>query len=376
METVTLSLEQLQPGLVIDQDIYTGAQMLLKSGTEVTADLLIRLRQRNIESINISRGSRLARILAEPEPSSSLAETSNAVLFKRHGIKSAVPEELLEEATNEVQNFFQQIELGGNVEVDPMRDLVRGLVGHMLANPDGAPKLFSLKSFDAYTYRHSINVGLLMLLVVRDWGLSEDLMNEIVLGGLLHDLGKLKVGSEIINKNGPLDDNEWLAMKMHPLWSLELLGEHADLPPEALSLIRSHHERMDGRGYPHGVKAGELDRFARLSAVCDVYDALTSRRSYKGKIEFAAAVNILLESSGTHFDSTLLNAFVRRIGLYPVGTLVKLNNGETAIVVRTNPDMVTRPIVSPVISPLGQAYQSSSELNLAEERQLFITGPA
>lgn len=376
MEQVTLSLEQLEPGLVLDQDIYSGHHMLIKSGTEVTADLLIRLRQRNIESINISSTSRLARILSAPPPPNAAAEMSNAQLFSRHGIKSAVPEELLEEATAEVHNFFQQIELGGNVDVDPMRELVRGLVGHMLATPEGAPKLFSLKDFDAYTYRHSINVGLLMLLVIRDWGISEDLMNEIVLGGLLHDLGKLKVGNAIINKNGPLDDSEWAAMKMHPVWSIELLGEHADLPPEALGLIRSHHERMDGRGYPDGLNAGGLDRFARLSAVCDVYDALTSRRSYKGKIEFAAAVNILLESSGTHFDSTLLNAFVRRIGLYPVGTLVKLNNGETAIVVQTNPDMVTRPVVSPVLSPLGQAYQNSARLDLAEERQLFITGPA
>jgi HD-GYP domain-containing protein (c-di-GMP phosphodiesterase class II) len=373
---LTLAVEQLEPGLVLDQDIYNGSTLLLKAGTEVTSELVIRLRQRNIDQLSISENSQLGRRLLLHQDACPGLELTRTELFRRHGITSAIPEELLEQATAEVQRCFSQIELGGCIELEPLRGLVKNLVSHMLANPEGAPKLFSLRDFDQYTYRHSINVGLLMLLVLKDWQLSEAQLNDLVLGALLHDLGKMRVGAAIINKQGPLDDEEWQAMKQHPLWSLELIGKDAQLPPEALSLVRSHHERMDGRGYPDGARAGELERVVRLAAVCDVYDALTSRRSYKGKIEFAAAVNILLESSGSHFDPGLLNEFVRRIGLYPVGTLVKLSNGSTAVVVRANPQSVTRPLVSPVRDSTGVLCAKRDWIDLAAERGVYILGSA
>lgn len=375
MEQVTLSLEQLEPGLVLDQDIFSGTNILLKSGTQVTADLLIRLRQRNIESITVSSGSRLARILAPPplpEPGEPL---SREELFRRHQVQSAIPEQMLAEATAEVEQCFTNLEAGGELKIEPLRETVSGLVRQMLSNPSGAPKLFELKEFDAYTYRHSINVGLLLLLVAKEWGLPEERLEDITLAGVLHDVGKIRVGHAIINKEGPLNDEEWAIMRKHPVWSAEMVAG-VELPPEALGIIRSHHERLDGRGYPDGLVAGGLNDYVRLSGICDVYDALTSRRSYKGKMDYSAAVNILLESSGTHFDSQILNQFVRLIGLYPVGTQVRLNTGETAVVLRINKAQVTRPVVSRVMSPHGVLYEHNEELDLSVEPRIFITGAA
>jgi HD-GYP domain-containing protein (c-di-GMP phosphodiesterase class II) len=183
---------------------------------------------------------------------------------------------------------------------------------------------------------------------------------------VLHDIGKARVGAAIINKEGPLDAGEWAIMHQHTLWSAEMLADAGAAQP-AISIARWHHEKVDGSGYPDGISGEQLDCYAHLAAVCDVYDALTTRRSYKMKMDFARAIDIIIRSCGKHFDPGIAHQFIRRVGRYPVGTFVKLNTGDAAVVLRANDGAINRPVVSRVIDANGAERVDAEELDLSKD---------
>jgi HD-GYP domain-containing protein (c-di-GMP phosphodiesterase class II) len=370
---VRVSVSLLRPGWVVDRDIFSGTQLLLAAGTVISPQMLISLRQRNIEWLDVRQDSELA-MTQPPEPSDALTAllASSRDLHLAHGIRQAVPELQMEQAATQMEEFFGEVELGRPVNFDEIRRTVLDLMDQFLAHSDLAIKLLDLDRTDRYTYRHSINVGLLFLLVAKDWFPYGELA-DVVFGAVLHDLGKARVGSTIINKPGPLTDEEWQLMHMHPIWSYELLKE-AGATYDALAVARSHHERLDGKGYPDGLRGDQLAQSARLAAICDVYDALTTKRSYKAKMDFALAIDIIIQGCGSHFDSEVANQFIRRVGRYPVGSFVRLSSGEVAIVVRVNEQAVSRPVVSRVLDSDGTVRRDGEELDLVEVLDKHITG--
>ncbi|MCH7471656.1 HD-GYP domain-containing protein [bacterium] len=373
-ETVRVAVDRIKPGWVADHDIFLGTQLLIAKGTSITAAILRSLKSRNIDHVDVKEDSVLAESRA-PAQADAFTEVlaSTREIYSAHKVEQAVPEEFIDKATDELEHYFDEIEMGQKVEVDTFRPLVRQMVGHFTKNPSGAVKLLDLDSFDRYTYRHSLNVGLLYMLVVQDWCDTEDELHDLVLGAVLHDLGKIRVGTKIINKQGKLTEAEMTVIRMHPVWSVEML-EGSGVTKEAISIARSHHERLDGKGYPDGLKGGEIDRYARLAAVCDVYDALTSTRSYKRKMEFAVAIDLIVRSCGDHFDPDIANMFISRLGRYPVGSIVRLSSGEAAVVLRINEHAISRPVVSRVSDADGSARDEAEELDLSEREDIHITG--
>jgi putative nucleotidyltransferase with HDIG domain len=370
-ERITVPLSALQPGWVVDRDIYFGSVPLLAAGVSITTEILSNLRRRNIGVVEVRRDSALA-FAAQPLHSDKLTALLSRArdLHEIHGVRQAIPEPELEQATDQIASFFEEIEKGQAVDLTEMRETVASLVDQFLTRTDLAVKLLDLDRFDRYTYRHSINVGLLFMVVARDWGTYDELI-EAVFGAILHDMGKAKVGSAIINKEGPLDDAEWVVMKRHPVWSAEMLVEAGALP-SAISVVRWHHERLDGTGYPDGLSAGQIDRHARLAAICDVYDALTTRRSYKQKMDFARAIGIIIRGCGKHFDTDVAHQFIRRIGRYPVGTFVRLSSGEVAVVLRVNEHAISRPVVSRVTDAAGNERTLGEVLDLSQDSEHHI----
>jgi HD-GYP domain-containing protein (c-di-GMP phosphodiesterase class II) len=160
---------------------------------------------------------------------------------------------------------------------------------------------------------------------------------------------------------------------MHTIWSAELLTD-VGASPDVISVARSHHERLDGRGYPDGLTADQLTRWAKLATVCDVYDALTTKRSYKHKMDFAKAIDIIVQDCGKAFDANIANAFIRKIGRYPVGSFVWLSTGEAAIVISVTESAVSRPIVSRVLNADLTMREESERLDLREHPEMHITG--
>jgi len=359
---------------MVDRDIIVDHNVLVAAGVTITPKMIESFRRRGIDEIEVSRDSELADALVEREPEDPVTTllSRTGEIYAQHNLELAIPPEVLEDATDQVEGFFTELEMGQEVDMDVARGVVNNLVSIFSSRANLAVKLLDLDSFDRYTYRHSINVGLLMMLVMQDWVENQEELEDLVFGAVLHDMGKAKVGADVINKPGKLTDEEWDLMRKHPIWSAEMLSE-AEASPNAIGIARSHHERLDGTGYPNGLDAAELNCFSRLSAICDVYDALTTKRSYKAKMDFAKAIDIILQGCGTHFDPEVAHEFIRRVGRYPVGTFIKLSSGEIAVVLRTNERAINRPVVSRVVAADGRQIETGEELNLAIRPDLYIT---
>ena len=349
--------------------------MLLAAGVIITTSMLQSIKARGINEIEIAADSEIASYAARPVDADPLTDmlAASAEVYWQHGLRLAVPDEMLEEATDQVESFFSQIELGGVFNPESARPIVRRIISAFTEQSHLAVKLLDLDRADRYTYRHSINVGLLYLMLASDSITSQEALEEVVFGAMLHDLGKARVGAAIINKPGPLNDDEKRTMHMHPIWSHEMLGE-AGASPAVAAIARHHHERPNGSGYPDGLEGSDVTYHARLAAICDVYDAVTSKRSYKKKMDFATAVDILIRGSGPEFDPDLVHHFLRKVGRYPVGTFVRLSDNTVAVVLRVNEHAVSRPVVSRVMSVDMERLSTPVEIDLSTESAMYING--
>jgi HD-GYP domain-containing protein (c-di-GMP phosphodiesterase class II) len=248
--------------------------------------------------------------------------------------------------------------------VDSLNDVAGAMVEDLLDCPDAALALDDLSAFDDYTHRHSVQVTVLGLLIARRaWGTDgwtdyrgrrrhdrlDERMRKLGLGLLVHDVGKLAVPPEILNKPGRLTDEEMAVMKTHAHLGVELLRP-ADLSPIAISVVRDHHERIDGSGYPEGLHGAQVQEFPRIAAVADVYDAVTSERVYKPAAPPHVGVHVIREGSGSQFCPSIVRHFRAVVMPYPVGHEIKLPDGRTGVVAGVDiaaPDVPTIRVMGP-----------------------------
>jgi len=243
-----------------------------------------------------------------------------------------------------VMKMFGEARLGRVVEAADVGPLVDEISASVARNPSALINVARLKNKDEYTYMHSVAVCALMVNLARTLELNEVLVKELGLAGMLHDLGKMAVPDPVLNKPGKLTDEEYAVVREHPQRGYDLLIQSADAPAISAEVVLHHHEKFDGTGYPHGLKGEEISLHARMGAICDVYDAITSNRPYKDGWAPAESIARMLEWEG-HFDPKLLDAFVRSIGIYPVGTLVRLRSNRLGLVVAGNKCEPTHPKV-------------------------------
>jgi HD-GYP domain-containing protein (c-di-GMP phosphodiesterase class II) len=376
---VFIPIEWLQPGCRVDCDVFSGTTRLLAEGTPVTSGMLIALKNRNIIQIEVKPGSALALAPALPPGIeagtryySSLQQDADQI-YHEHGIATAVDPQLLEEGTDLVEELFTSCRASGSLDIAQVQPLVRELVAQYTGNSDKPVKLLDLDRFDRYTYRHAVNVALLYITIAKDWCILREQLEELVLAAMLHDIGKVRIDLAIIDKRGALTDEEWEIVCQHPAWGAEIIQQKLPGGP-GLSIVYSHHERLDGSGYPDRLLGFAIDQHARLAAVCDVYDALTTTRSYKGKLDFSRAIDILVHGAGTLFDPALVHQFIRHTGRFPVGTFVQLSSGYVGVVKRVNTDALWRPMVALVLNCAGDFLAPGADLDLRRHEELFITG--
>ena len=245
-----------------------------------------------------------------------------------------------------------------------MAPLVAEISGSVARNPGALISLARLKNKDDYTYMHSVAVCALMVALARQMQLDEAQIRSAGLGGLLHDMGKAVSPPEILNKPGKLTDEEFAIMRQHPLAGHAMLQEARGADAVALDVCLHHHEKIDGSGYPHHLHDKEISIFAKMAAVCDVYDAVTSERPYNKGWDPAEAIRRMAEWRG-HFDPMVFQSFVKSLGIYPVGALVRLESGRLAVVVEQSKKSLTTPKVKVFFSTKAKCHLMPEIVDLA-----------
>ena len=246
-----------------------------------------------------------------------------------------------------------------------MGKLVEEITQSVLRNPGALINLALLKTADDYTYMHSVAVCALMASLARQLGLNEQEIREAGMAGLLHDLGKAVMPMQILNKPGKLTDDEFRTIKNHPVEGHRILLEGKSASDIVLDVCLHHHEKIDGSGYPNKLAGDQISLYAKMGAVCDVYDAITSNRPYRKGWDPAESIQKMSQWCTGHFDEHVFQAFVKSVGIYPVGSLVKLGSGRLAVVLEQSEKSLLAPRIKVFFSTKSQTYIVPEVLDLS-----------
>ncbi|MYM29052.1 HD-GYP domain, c-di-GMP phosphodiesterase class II (or its inactivated variant) [Duganella sacchari] len=269
------------------------------------------------------------------------------------------------QASTLVRSVMQDARLGKAIELDQVQPVVQNITESILRNPGALVGLLRIKTKDDYTFLHSVSVCTLLVAFCRSRNIPADITHQAGLGGLLHDTGKALVPDKILNKPGPLTDEEFAIIKKHPEDGYNILKQSPEIGPIPLDITLHHHERRDGSGYPSKQANDEISELAQMAAIVDVYDAITADRCYHKGMSAAAALRKIYEWSKFHFNPQYAQEFMRCVGIYPVGTMVLLESGRLGVVVEPHETNLLAPKVNVFFSTKKNVYIKPETVDLS-----------
>ncbi len=307
---------------------------------------------------------------ASPGGSADDAAAGRSRSLREESVRAA---ELVGQAKALVTTLFTEARMGKALDTNGCADLVNEVTASVWRNPEAMLSLARLKTHDDYTYMHSVAVCALMVALAKQMNLGIEAAREAGMAGLLHDMGKVVMPLEVLSKPGKLTEEEFAVMRSHPERGHAMLLDRVveidtslgQVTDGVLDVCLHHHERVDGKGYPHGLAGEQISTLAKMGAVCDVYDAITSNRPYKAAWDPSESIGKMASWRNGHFDEAVFQAFVRSMGIYPTGSLVRMESGRLGVVLEQNQASITRPRVKLFFSAKTSLPISLETLDLA-----------
>jgi len=272
-----------------------------------------------------------------------------------------------DKAQSIIREMTTGIRTGGRLEMDVVQTVVTPMVDSVLRNNDALAWLARLRSKDDYSYGHSIATSVYAIVLGRHIGYNRHELHQLGLGGLLLDVGKTKLPRELLVKKEKLTDEEMAQARSHVGLGLDILEKTKDIDPVVMEMVKTHHERRNGTGYPHGLKGDEIPMFGQIGGLCDAFDAMTSVRPYADTLSAYEAMRKLLAIAGSDFQAELVEQFIQCIGMFPTGSLVELSTGEVGIVISQNKLRRLRPVVMVVLDVKKKPLQKFRRVDLRAE---------
>ena len=321
----------------------------------------------NVKGIDATTNKTITKTDVNQESERVLLRAANTKKVARVSIDEEIirATKVCARAKEAVISMFNDARMGNVIAVDQAQQMVEEISNSVMRQPHAIISLARLKNSDEYTYMHSVAVCALMIALARQLGLEEELVREAGLAGLLHDLGKMGISNKILNKPGKLTDDEFNTVKAHPEIGSKILMGNSLISVLVLDVVLHHHEKMDGSGYPHRLTGENISLFAKMGAVCDVYDAITSNRPYKKGWSPAESIRKMAEWSKGHFDESVFQSFVKTVGIYPTGSLVRLESGRLGVVLEQSDSSLLTPRIKVFFSAKIKAPILQEVIDLA-----------
>ncbi len=319
------------------------------------------------KGLDVADGRDEEAIAAEIEATLAQADSASKIALHTDIHQEAVRAiKICASSKQAVTSMFHEARMGKALSSDDALPIVEEISTSVTRNPGALIGLARLKDKDDYTYMHSVAVCALMVSLARQLGLDAMQTRQAGLAGLLHDIGKMMIPLNILNKPGKLTDAEFEKMKSHPDEGHKMLLEGSGIGEVALDVCLHHHEKVDGSGYPERLTDAQISLYAKMGAVCDVYDAITSNRPYKNGWEPAESIRKMAEWSKGHFDTAIFHAFVKSVGIYPVGSLVRLESDRLGVIIEQTEKSLLTPRVKVFFSIKSNSRVAPEILDLSK----------
>jgi len=269
------------------------------------------------------------------------------------------------ELSQSVSQMIDDVRVGRGLESGSLRRATEKMVDSMIRHPDALVWLGKLRDKDGYSYAHSVRSSIMAVALGRQMGLSEIQMRRVAMGSLLCEIGKARLPRHLLEKKGELSEDDIERLQSHVLSGVHLLGSSTHMHDDVLEIVKCHHERFDGSGYPDGLAGDQIPILGRIAGMVDCYDAMTSHRPYTDKVYTSTeAMDYLYQERNILFQDQLVEEFIQAVGIYPTGTLVELNTGEIALIIAQNPENRIQPVVLLILDQLKHPYPKAQKVDL------------